>query len=127
MPGPIEVDEDCLYRMRKGRRGRLAKTKYWVFGLKCRTTKQVVVYPVLYRTKDHLIKIIRSHVPAGATIYSDRFSAYFNNRTNPPTSHLRPYGYTHFGINHSQHFVSEIDSSIHTNTIERVEKSQRKV
>ena len=60
------------------------------------------------------------HVPSGSTIYSDGFATYFSNRTAPPTSHLEPYGYTHFTINHSQHFVSEIDSTIHTNTIERL-------
>ena len=28
LPGPVEIDEACLYRVRKGRLGRIAKTIY---------------------------------------------------------------------------------------------------
>jgi len=123
LPGPVEVDEACLYRARKSNQGRLTKTIYWIFGIKCRATGRTVVYPVPYRTKNDLIPIIRKHVVSGATIYSDRFSAYFNNRVKPPASHLSVYGFRHFGINHSKHFVSEISNQIHTNTIERTWRS----
>ena len=120
LEGPVEIDESCVYKMKRGRNGRLTRIIYWVFGLKCRKTKKVIIYPVLYRNRKSLKPIIRKHVKPGALILSDRFSAYFNNRTVPPTSHLVPLGYIHIGINHSIHFVSNIDSSIHTNTIERV-------
>jgi len=123
LPGPVEIDEACLYRIRKGNNGRLVKNIFWVFGLKCRTTKKIIVYPVVLRTKDILIPFVRLHVPQGSTIYSDRFSSYFNNQRALPHSHLAQYGYRHFGINHSQHFVSEISRSIHTNTIERAWRS----
>ena len=120
LPGPVEVDEACIYKLKKGRKGRLAKIIYWVFGLKCRTTGKVIIYPVLYRRRAIFISIIRKHVKPGSLILSDRFSAYWNNRTTPPTSYLVPYGYIHLGINHSIHFVSSINNQIHTNTIERV-------
>jgi len=123
LPGPVEVDEACLYRLRKSNRGRLAKTICWVFGMKCRSTRRIVIYPVLYRTRGDLIPLIRAHVIPGATIYSDRFSAYFNNRVKPSVSHLSVYGYNHFGINHSKHFVSKFSDQIHTNTIERTWRS----
>ena len=87
--------------------------------MRCRSTGQLVVYPVLYRTRNVIIPLITKHVAPGSTIYSDRFSVYFNNRTFPPTSALTPYGYRHLGINHSVHLVSEVDRTIHTNTIER--------
>jgi len=123
LDGPVEIDESCIYKMKRGNHGRLAKIIYWVFGLKCRTSGKVIIYPVLYRTRRVLIPIIQKHVRIGATIYSDRFSSYFNNRRSPPASHLSPLGYLHIGINHSIHFVSNIDNSIHTNTIERVWKA----
>lgn len=103
---PVEIDEACLYRIRKGRNGRIAQIIYSIFGLRCRTKKQLVIYPVLYRTRDAILPLIRKHVNPGATIYSDRFSVYFNNRTFPPTSDLTPYGYRHLGMNFSVRFVS---------------------
>jgi len=123
MPGPVEVDEACLYRIRKGQIGRIARTVYRVFGLKCRSTKRVVLYPAADRTRETLITLIQLHIPQGSKIYTNRFLAYWNNRTFPHTSYLEPYGYQHLGINHSQHFVSTIDNTIHTNTIERVWRS----
>ena len=123
LPGPVELDESCLYRFRKNNMGRVAKTIYRVFGMKCRLTKQTIVYPVLYRTKKQLIPYILLHVNHGATIYTDRFSSYFNNRVGPPASHLEIYGYRHIGINHSIHFVSQICRTIHINTVERMWRS----
>jgi len=120
LPGPVEIDEACCYKLRRGNCGRLAKTVYWIFGLKCRTTKKVIIYPILYRNRATIIPIIRKHVSPGAIIYSDMFSCYFNNRHSPPESHLKNFGFTHYGVNHSIEFVSSIDASIHTNTIERV-------
>lgn len=88
--------------------------------MKCRTTKKVVIYPILFRNRNTIIPIIKNHVALGATIYSDMYSCYFNNRKNPPESFLQQFGYTHSGVNHSIEFVSSIDASVHTNTIERV-------
>ena len=120
LPGPVEIDEACCYKLRRGNHGRLARTIYWIFGLKCRTTKKVIIYPVLYRNRVTIIPIIQKHVKPGTIIYSDMFSCYFNNRRNPPQSYLANFGYIHYGVNHSIEFVSSIDASIHTNTIERV-------
>ena len=123
LPGPVEMDESCIYKIKRGKHGRLAKIIYWVFGLKCRTTGKVIVYPVLYRNRNTIMPIIQKHVAIGSVVYTDMFSVYFNNRKNPPESYLKKFGYIHFGINHSKEFVSKVDSTIHTNTIERTWKA----
>lgn len=123
--GPIEIDEAVIYKVKRGQ-GRLAKIILWVFGMKCRLTKQVIIYPVIHRTKGNIIPLIQKHVAQGGIIFSDRFSCYFNNRRNPPQSHLEPLGFTHLGINHSIHFVSEVNGLIHTNTIERTWRSLKR-
>jgi hypothetical protein len=48
LPGPVEIDEACIYKLRRGDHGRLARIVYWVFSLKCRTTKQVIIYPACF-------------------------------------------------------------------------------
>jgi hypothetical protein len=40
LEGPIEIDEACVYKFKRGRNGKLAKIRLWVFGLKCRMTKK---------------------------------------------------------------------------------------
>ena len=80
----------------------------FLFSRDIHTFKYIHQYPVLFRNRETLIPLICFHVEQGSRIFSDRFSAYFNNRARPPTSHLAPYGYDHVGINHSKHFVSEI-------------------
>ena len=123
LPGLVEIDEACIYKIRRGRHGRLAHIVFWVFGLKCRSSKKVVIYPVLNRTRAQLFALIQKHVLPGTKIYSDRFSCHWNNRRDPPESHLVRLGYLHEGINHSREFVDALDSSIHTNTIERAWRS----
>ena len=84
MPGPIEIDEACLYRVRKGNHGRLEKIIYWVFGLRCRTAKKVTVYLVVHRSRECIVPLIKLHkTPIRSIIYSDCYSAYFNNRRTP--------------------------------------------
>ena len=94
------------------------KSQYWLVGIKCRTTGRFVVYPVLWRNRETLMKIILKHVVLGSTIYSDCWSVYYKNRTKE--SHLVELGYIHHVVNHSFQFVSNISNSIHTNTIERL-------
>ena len=123
LPGPIEIDEACIYKLKRGNHGRLAKIIYWVFALKCRTTKKIIIYPVLYRTRDIIFPLIQRRALPGTVIYSDMFSVYWNNRRNPPQSHLETLGYIHYGVNHSIEFVSSLSSHIHTNTIERARRT----
>jgi hypothetical protein len=118
LPGPCEIDETPIYREKPGYPfAREYKIQYWFIGIRCRTTKQFVVYPVLWRNHETLMMIILRHVPLGATIYSDCWSAYINNRTKQ--SHLMKYGYVHYVVNHTYQFVSNFSNTIHINTIER--------
>ena len=91
--------------------------------MRSRDTKQVVINLVLYHTRAAILPLTTEHITPGSTIYSDRFSVYFNDHTLPSTSSLTQYGYQHFGINHSVHFMSEIDNTIPTNMIERTWRS----
>lgn len=123
LPGPVEIDEACIYKIKRGKHGRMAHIIFWVFGMKCRTTKKTIIYPIAGRSREQIIPLIQKHIPSGTVIYSDRFSCYWNNRANPPQSYLETLGYIHFGVNHSKEFVSSVNSTIHTNTIERVWKA----
>ena len=51
LDGPVEIDESCIYKLKRGRNGRLARITYRVIGLKCRTSGQTIIYPVLYRNR----------------------------------------------------------------------------
>ena len=77
-----------------------------------------LLFPLPDRSKNTLISIIRKYiVPCRQTIiYSDCWGGYFNNHSTPRRSLLRRYGYRHLGINHSEKFVSEVNSRIHTNS-----------
>jgi hypothetical protein len=119
LPGPLEVDETMLYKFRKSGLGRIRRIRMWIVGIKCRTSKETIIYPILHRTKEVLLNLIRKHAAPNCTIYTDRYSAYFNNRFLPAKSHLEELGYSHFGVKHCEEFVSSIDNRIHINTVER--------
>lgn len=119
LPGPVEIDETLLYRQKISRApARTYVIRLWLFGMRCRTTKRFVIYPIYFRTRETLLRLIRRHVPPGATILTDCWSAYINNRVRPRESFLT--NYVHLWIDHSVHFVSPILRGIHTNTIERL-------
>ena len=63
----------------------------------------------------------------GSTIISDRWGGYFNNRRSPPVSYILPYGYRHYGINHSIRFVNRFNNNIHINCIEREWREVKKL
>ena len=119
LDGPCEIDETPLYKQKPGYpHARNYKKQCWLIGIKCRSTGKFVIYPVLWRNKATLLRILLKHVAYGSTIYSDCWSAYINNRTKE--SHLSDLGYIHYVVNHSFEFVSQISNSIHTNTVERL-------
>jgi len=76
-----------------------------------------VIYPVLCGNHDKLIRIILRHCPLESTLYTDFWSAYYNNRAQ--ISKLAPYGCIHYVVNDSRQFVSSFSNEIHINTIER--------
>ena len=114
--GPVEIDESMIYKTKRGinRRGRIGLIRMWLFGLKCRNSGRIILYPVLKRTKVKLLLIILRHVRRGALIYSDCWSAYVNNHVTPKQSFLRPFGFYHLFVNHDYQFVSEVFPDIHT-------------
>ena len=127
LPGPVELDETLVYRTKKSRAlGRVIRIKIWLIGIKCRVTKRFVLYPTRFRDRNLVLRILQRHVQPNAVVFTDCFSMYVNNRTSPKQSHLSQYGYLHIFINHKRHFVSHINNSIHTNTIERVWGSLKK-
>ncbi len=121
--GPVEIDECLLYKMKRGNVGRLCKTKVWIFGLKCRTTKKYIFYLLFNRTRRIIQKILLRHINKNSVIISDCFSAYVNNRIKPKFSYLKELGYFHLYVNHSISFVSGSQKDIHTKGIERTWKS----
>ena len=80
--GEVEIDECYLYlqKRRYENRGRPYSLMIWIFGLKERHSKRVILYPVKNRTHEVLIEIINKHVAKGSTIISDGWSAYFNTQ-----------------------------------------------
>ena len=63
------------------------------------------------RDKGTLLPLIKKFIRAGSIIVSDRWGAYHT---------LKDHGYTHYMINHSEHFVDPADCEIHTQNIERL-------
>ena len=76
LPGPVEIDECHIVVRVSGTHGRLPAPGKIVFGIKCRTTGRVVVFPVQSKGKEVLLPILVSHVAQGATVISDKFSTY---------------------------------------------------
>ena len=64
--------------------------------------------PVLDRSSETLVGLIKRYVSPGTTIYSDCWKAY---------DRLGCEGYNHLTVNHSLHF-KDPDTGVHTNTIE---------
>ena len=122
VPGPVEIDECHLGSRVRGRHGRIPNPGQVVFGIKCRTTKILLLFPIPDKSQETIFPLILGHIDAGAEIYSDKFSTYISRRGN---SHLENLGYEHYFINHSLEFVDPIQNSIHTNNIERSWRSLR--
>ena len=96
----VEIDETMVYKEKKGYPfARGYRTQFWFIGIKSRNSQAFVIYPVMWRNRDTLLRIILKHVMTGVTIYTDSWSAYVNNRTRE--SYLRKFNYIHHFVNHS--------------------------
>ena len=102
----IEINEETKFGKAKYGRGWEVEGN-WVFGIYKRGTNKLLFFPVDKRNSQTLTLIIRRHVRAGTTIYSDEWRAY---------SKLGKLRYEHATVNHSKCFVSE--TGVHAQNIE---------
>lgn len=107
----VEIDE-TLFVKRKYNRGRMPR-QLWAFGGIERVSKKCFIVPLVDkdRSAGTLIPIIKQYIRPGSVIYSDSWHAY---------SKLCDEGYTHYMINHQEHFVDPKNPNIHTQNIERL-------
>ena len=120
LPGPVEIDECHIGAKIRGRFGRPPAPGKVVFGIKCRTTGMVLLFPVPNKSKEVLLPILIEHVEEGAQVISDKYSSYV---TRFGRSHIDEVGFEHYFVNHSLHFVDPVQAFIHTNNIERTWRS----
>ena len=120
LPGPVEIDECHIGARVRGKFGRPPAPGKIVFGIKCRTTGIVLLFPVQNKSKEVLLPILVQHVEEGSQVFSDKYSSYV---TRFGRSHIEEEGFDHYFINHFLHFVDPVQSFIHTNNIERTWRS----
>ena len=108
----VEIDETFFVK-RKHERGR-PLSSVWVFGGIERVTKKKFIVPLIEENQDRsaasLIPLIKKYILPGTIIVSDGWKAY---------SSVGSEGYTHWVVNHAEHFVDPQNKEIHTQTIER--------
>lgn len=104
--GEIEVDETYYGGKQKGKRGRGARGKTAVVGLKERGGRvKTVVVPNVERSTLHAT--IERYAQKGSTIYTDGLPAY---------GKMEQLGYNHVPFDHTIHFIQS--DIIHTQGIE---------
>jgi len=109
-PGHIvEIDETKVSK-RKYNRGRLLRHE-WIIGAFDRSTKRVKLAIVTGRDQVTINKFINDNIEPGSTLITEEWRRY---------SEYSTAGFWHVTINHSRYYVNPRDSSIHTNTIERL-------
>jgi hypothetical protein len=113
----VEVDE-CQIGRRKHHRGRVPQ-EIWIFGAVERDSNPLkcLIEVVDTRNRHTLEEVIRRRIISGSTILSDGWRAY---------AHLSSLGYDHKVVNHSQNFVSPLDSTIHTQNVENLWRCLRR-
>ena len=110
----VEVDETYVCK-RKYNRGRvLVAQSVWLVGGICRETGEIFLKFVTRRDSASLLGIITSSVASGTRIITDCWRGYLNLAAN---------GYYHATVNHSYHFVSPDDPTVHTQRVERLWRS----
>ena len=117
----VEVDESHL-RTRKYYRDRLSfgeREQVWVVGGIDRTTKQSLVVHVENRNAETLLPILHQYILPGTVVMTDGWRAYRRLSENGDLEHHT--------INHSLNFVDPNYPSIHTQTVERMWRSLKKV
>ncbi len=128
----VEIDESLICGKIKNHRGRLLigdildgnpehnsrPQNYgdqvngpWAFGIIERGTRRTRLFYVEYRKRVTLYQHIFANVEKSSTICSDQWAAYAT---------LGDFFATHNWVNHSENFIDPNDSSIHTQTVERV-------
>ena len=122
LPGPVEVDECYIGSRMRGNHGRIPNPSKIIFGIKCRTTGLLLLFPVQNKAQETLFPLIVEHVDSGSQIVSDKAATYV---TRGGRSHLEELGFEHYYINHSIEFVDPVQNFIHTNNIERSWRSLR--
>ena len=109
----VEIDETFFVK-RKYERGRNLSS-VWLFGGIERVTKRKFIVPLIGQNRDRsaatLLPIIKKYILPGTTIVSDGWKAYHT---------LKEEGFTHWVVNHSEHFVDPSDARLHTQYIERL-------
>ena len=76
-----------------------------------------LVFLVQGKYQNSLLPIIHQHCDQGSTVISDSMASYVNYRNGQ--SHIENMGYDHFWVNHSNEWVNQNFSDVHTNTVER--------
>lgn len=105
LSGEVEVDETYIGGKRKGMRGRGAKGKTAVVGIKERNGKiRSIVIPDV--SSDTLRTIIKQHVAKKSLVYTDKWRSY---------NYTRRDGYHHHRLDHNKEFVR---GKTHTQGIE---------
>ena len=122
LPGPVEIDECYLGSRVRGSHGRIPNPAKIIFGIKCRTTNILLLFPVPNKTQQTLFPLIIDHVDQGTQVLSDKASTYVTRTGN---SHIEELVFEHYYINHSIEFVDATQKFIHTNNIERSWRSLR--
>lgn len=108
LSGVVEADECFIGKGNRWTRwGGISTRKTPVFGLVQRGGS-VIIKTVEDRKRATLVEIIKQHVAAGSTIYTDGHMSYKN----------LPPEYTHDFVEHSTH--EYVRGDVHTNTIENV-------
>ena len=123
LTGEVEIDETLIFKMKKTKAKRYRRytiPTMWLIGMIERETKKFIIVPVKTRDREALIPILFKYVSCKATIFTDCYSVYVNNRKTLKESMLIDYGYNHQFVDHSVEFVSNYFDHIHTNTIERL-------
>ena len=85
LPGPVEIDECFLGSRMRGNHGRIPNPAKVIFGIKCRTTNLLLLFPAPNKTQETLFPLIVEHVDKESQIISDKAASYV---TRTGRSHL---------------------------------------
>lgn len=98
LPGGIEIDESKVNHKRFQCLGNYITVR-WMFGMYCRKTRICIAYCIRDKSMNHIIPIMKRHVPPGGIVYSDSHMSYCNLMTG--ISKLSQFGWYHMWTNHS--------------------------
>ena len=93
--------------------------------MRCRRTKLSIIYSIMDKNKQTLIKLLKRHCPPGSIVFSDSHMSYCNLNTG--ISKLSQYGWYHMWTNHAIRMVHEKFPFNHTLNVERSWASIKRV